>query len=253
MRQDNRAPFLAALERARQAAFPAGEYVGQESFMRAGEIRELAVRAGVGPGSNLLDLCCGVAGPGRMIASEMGCRYLGRDYSASAVAIARGLAGDLPCHFEQGRVPPLPEGHFDVVMLLETMLAFPDKQELLAAIATALGPGGRFAFTIEAGRPLTPTERTKMPDADTVWLIELRELNRSLEDVGLSVNWKAEYTASHRATAKALLESFRSDSWEIAGQIGAQAIGELISSHELWSDWLASGRVRKYALVATKR
>ncbi len=39
---------MTALERARAAAFPAGEYVGQESFMRAGEIRALAHQAGVG-------------------------------------------------------------------------------------------------------------------------------------------------------------------------------------------------------------
>ena len=33
---------MTALERARAAAFPAGEYVGQESFIRAGEVRTLA-------------------------------------------------------------------------------------------------------------------------------------------------------------------------------------------------------------------
>ncbi len=48
MRQDERAPFDRALQRAREAAYAPGEYVGQESFMTAGEIRALAVRAGVG-------------------------------------------------------------------------------------------------------------------------------------------------------------------------------------------------------------
>ncbi len=52
-----------ALERARAAAFPAGEYAGQESFMRASEISALARAAGVGPGVRVLDLCCGTAGP----------------------------------------------------------------------------------------------------------------------------------------------------------------------------------------------
>ncbi|HTT54959.1 MAG TPA: hypothetical protein VMH35_26520 [Streptosporangiaceae bacterium] len=36
VRQDQRAALLTALERARATAYPAGEYVGQESFMRAG-------------------------------------------------------------------------------------------------------------------------------------------------------------------------------------------------------------------------
>ena len=93
VRQDQRTPSLAALEWA--AAYPAGEYVGQESFMRAGEVRTLAHQAQVGPGVSVLDLCCGVAGPGRMITAELGCHYLGIDYSASALAAARRLAGSL--------------------------------------------------------------------------------------------------------------------------------------------------------------
>ena len=88
MRQDERAPFVQALERAREAAFPPGEYVGQESFMPASEIRVLADRAGIRPGVSVLDLCCGVAGPGRLLARERECTYLGVDSSASAVEIA---------------------------------------------------------------------------------------------------------------------------------------------------------------------
>jgi SAM-dependent methyltransferase len=252
VRQDERAPFLAALHRAREAAYPPGEYVGQESFMRAGEIRRLAARARIGPGVSVLDLCCGVAGPGRLIAAESGCRYLGVDYSAGAVAIARELAGDLPCRFEQAHVPPLPEGRFDVVLLLETMLAFPDKPALLDGVARALEPGGRFAFTVEEGRPLTRRERARMPDADTVWLVELPELTALLTAAGLTVTWQEECSAAHQATASALLWSFRADSAGIADQIGTQALAELIAAHRLWCDWLRGGRVRKFAVVAEK-
>ena len=60
-----------ALERARLSAYAPGDFVGQESFMTAGEIRELAVQAGIGPGVTVLDLCCGVAGPGRFLVQEL--------------------------------------------------------------------------------------------------------------------------------------------------------------------------------------
>jgi SAM-dependent methyltransferase len=253
VRQDLRAPFAAALHRARQSAYRPGEYVGQESFMRAGEIRRLAHRAGIGPGVPVLDLCCGVAGPGRLIAAESGCRYLGLDYAAGAVEIARELAGDLPCRFEQAHVPPLPDDRFEVVLLLETMLAFPDKPRLLAEVARVLEPGGRFAFTVEEGPPLTPAERSLMPDADTVWLIELAELTALLCDAGLTVIWQEQCTASHRATAEALLRSFHAHSAGIAHHIGTRAAAELLTAHRLWSHWLRSGRVRKFALVAEKR
>lgn len=221
--------------------------------MRAGEVRALAHQARVGPGSSVLDLCCGVAGPGRMITAESGCHYLGVDYSASAVATAQELAGDLPCRFEQAHLPPLPEGRFEVVLLLETMLAFPDKDALAGEVARVLEPGGRFAFTVEEGRPLTQLERARMPGADTVWPIELAELTAVLGQAGLTVSWRQEYSSSHYAIAAALLRSYRAGSAQIAGQIGTLATAELITAHQLWSDWLGSGRVRKFAMVAEKQ
>jgi SAM-dependent methyltransferase len=244
---------VAALDDARAVAYPPGEYVGQESFMCAADIRELALRAGIGPDVSVLDLCCGVAGPGRLIVGEFGCRYVGVDYSASALDIARELAGHLPCRFERQHVPPLPDGRFDVVLLLEALLAFPDKKTLFADVARALEPNGRFAFTVEEGPPLTTAERRRMPDADTVWLVELTELVTLLEDVGLTLTWQAECSAAHRQTSTALLESFLARSTEIAAYIGTQALAELIAAHQLWTDWLGQGRVRKFAMVAEKR
>jgi ubiquinone/menaquinone biosynthesis C-methylase UbiE len=221
--------------------------------MRAGEIRALAHRARICPGVSVLDLCCGVAGPGRMITAESGCHYLGVDHSAGALATAQELAGNLPCRFEQAHLPPLPEGRFEVVLLLETMLAFADKQALVGEVERVLEPGGRFAFTVEEGRPLTQQERARMPGADTVCLIELAELTGMLRETGLTAIWRREYSSSHHVTATALLRCYRADSPQIAGQIGTRATAELITAHQLWSDWLGSGRVRKFAMVAEKQ
>jgi len=252
VRQDRRGPFVAALEHARETAYPSGEYVGQESFMSAAEIRRLADRAGIRLGATVLDLCCGVAGPGRLITTERRCRYLGVDYSGSALETARALAGNLPCRFEQAHVPPLPDGRFDVVLLLETMLAFPDKPALVAGIAGVLDRGGRFACTVEEGRPLTAGERDRMPDADTVWPVELPELTGMLGAAGLTVTWQEDWSAAHAETATLLLKAFRADAAEIARRIGVRAVAELIAAHETWAEWLGSGRVRKVALVAEK-
>jgi SAM-dependent methyltransferase len=252
MRQDERAPFDHALQRARSAAYAAGEFAGQEGFMSATEIRALARRAGAGPGVAVLDLCCGIAGPGCLIARERGCDYLGVDSSASAVAIARARAGDLSCRFAIAQVPPLPPGSFDVVLLLETMLAFADKEALVRAIAAALRPGGRFAFTLEAGPPLTAAERSAMPDADTVWLTAADELIETLARAGLDVTWQEDHSASHRALAAALADAFAADSDAIVAQIGRRALDDLLAAHRLWVKWLDEGRVRKLALVAQR-
>jgi SAM-dependent methyltransferase len=252
VRQDERGPFAEALRHARVAAFAPGEFVGQESFMRAGEIGALARRAGIAPGVTVLDLCCGVAGAGRFITRQLGCTYLGVDLSPSAIEIARRGAAGLPCRFEVRRIPPIPSGPFDVVLLLETMLAFRDKETLLHEISRALGAGGRFAFTLEEGLPLTEAERAAMPDADTVWLTPLPEMLTLFERAGLVVLWQEDCSPRHRAAADALTEAFAADATGIAAQIGRRALEELLAAHRLWSHWLATGRVRKIAFVAEK-
>src|SRR3954453_4396537 len=122
--QHDRTRYDRALHGARVSAYPAGEFVGQESFMSAGEVRALAERAGIGPGVTVLDLCCGVGGPGRFLTRGLGGAHPGVDAGAAAVAIPEERAGGLPGRFAAARVPPLPDGFFDVVLLLETMLAF---------------------------------------------------------------------------------------------------------------------------------
>jgi SAM-dependent methyltransferase len=252
MRQDERALYDKAVERSRLSAYPPGEFVGQESFMSAREILSLAVRAGIRHGVTVLDLCCGVAGPGRLITRKLGCTYTGVDSSSSAIEIARQRAGDLACRFEVSRIPPVPHGPFDVVMLLETMLAFPDKEVLLREIASALIEGGRFALTLEEGEPLTKAERESMPNADTVWLMPLPDVISCFEQVGLRVRWYDECSQSHLLTVDSLRSAFDTDAPEIAANLGRRAVDDLLDAHRLWSDWLRDGRVRKFAVVAEK-
>ena len=254
MRQEERLPFDRALRRAREAAYPPGEFVGQESFMRASEIRSLAVRAGISRGVTVLDLCCGVAGPGRFLTAELGCDYLGVDGSSSALDIARerAAADGLACRFEVAQVPPVPAGPFEVVLLLETMLAFPHKDLLLQAVSSALLPGGRFAFTLEEGRTLTVPEAERMPDADTVWLTPLTSMVESLERVGLQVQWSEDCSRAHLSLVEAMLAALTAERHAIAVEIGREALDDLLEAHVLWRDWLRSGRVRKVAVVAER-
>ena len=244
--------LVEALRPAQEAAFGPGEYVEQESFVRASEIRRLAERAGVGPGVSLLDLCCGVAGPGRFLARQLRCDYLGVDSSESAVAVARDRAAGLPCRFEVREIPPLPSGTFEVVLLLETILAFRDKKALLTEVARALSAGGRFAFTLEEGAPLTGAERARMPEADTVWLTPLEELEALLAEAGLATRWSEDWSESHGTVAASLAETYAAEATSLSERIGRGRVEELIAADRLWSEWLATGRVRKLALVAER-
>ena len=89
-----------------------------------------------------------------------------------------------------------------------------------------------------------------MPEADTVWLTPLAEMRALLERAGLVVRWQEDWSLSHRAVADSLIHAFTADAVAIAAQIGHPALDDLIAAHRLWSEWLETGRVRKFAIVA---
>ena len=242
-----------ALDRARREAYRAGEVVDQHGFMRAGEILAVALRAGVAPGTAVLDLCCGPGGPGRLITQQLGCDYLGVDANPAAVEKARGRGTGLRARFDILHVPPVPRGPFDVVLLLETMLAFRDKEVLLRQVEAALTTEGRFAFTVEVGLPLTPAERAVMPAAHTVWPVPLPDLLLLLGRVGLEVTWIEEVTQAHLTVVDSLVEVFTADAAGIAAPVGHDVLTDTLTAHRLWNDWLRTGRVRKFALVTQRR
>ncbi|MCS5720210.1 methyltransferase domain-containing protein [Herbiconiux sp. CPCC 205763] len=252
MKMSRRADIDAALHDARVAAYLPGQFVGQESFMTADAVLALARNAGIDADTRVLDVCCGIGGPGRLVVRTFGCTYSGVDADAEAVALARELATGLPCTYSVGSVPPLPAGTFDVVLLLETVLAFHDKRALAAAVAAALDPGGRFACTLEAGMPLTPAESAVMPAAETVWPVPLAEFTKTLADVGLSTVSIQDDTATQLQVVTALLAQFTAHRDRIAAALGTSFTDGLLESHRLWRDWMSSGRIRKFALVARR-
>lgn len=241
-----------AWQRARREAYGPAEFVDQHGFMRARDILVLAARAGIAAGTRVLDLCCGPGGPGRLVVQDLACDYLGVDASPAAVARARAQGESLGLRHDVLRVPPLPPGPFDVVLLLETLLAFRDKGTLLGQVGEVLVPGGRFALTAEVGMPLTPPERALMPAPDTVWPVPLAELLSLLDRAGLEVAWCEDVSAAHLGVVEALLAGFSGDGTRLAAQLGREVLEDMLTAHGLWRDWLRGGRVRKYALVARR-
>jgi sarcosine/dimethylglycine N-methyltransferase len=245
---DPRRAHAALLRPSRVRAYAAAQFVGQESFMQADEILDLARRAGIGAGTRVLDLCCGMAGPGNHIARSLGSRHVGVDRSAEAVELAQEGAAGLPCRYIQGDVLDVRGERFEVVLLLETILAFKDKARLLRHIRGLLEPGGRFAFTYEEGEPLGQREREQMPQADTVQLVPRAEMEHLLTEAGfLGEWWCEEQTADHLEVARSLTREFRRE----RATLPVALAEELIQSHELWVDWLSCGRVRKFAVVCS--
>ncbi|MBI3030283.1 MAG: methyltransferase domain-containing protein [Candidatus Rokubacteria bacterium] len=131
----------------------------------------LARLGGVGQNSRVLDLCCGLGGPARFLASRFGCRVAGVDLThsrcASAARLTRlvGLSGRVS--FVGGDAVRLPfkAGSFTACLSQEAFLHVPDKAGALAECARVLIPGGRLAFTDwVAGPKLSPGERRRLSE-----------------------------------------------------------------------------------------
>jgi sarcosine/dimethylglycine N-methyltransferase len=125
----------------------------QDHYGGLAAVDALARRAGIAPTSRVLDICAGLGGPARFLASRRRCRVVGVELNArraggmarltqlvrleDRVAVVRGDAVALP--FASGR--------FDACVSQEALLHVADKATVLAEAHRVLAPGGRLAFT----------------------------------------------------------------------------------------------------------
>ncbi|MBM3267961.1 MAG: class I SAM-dependent methyltransferase [Candidatus Sericytochromatia bacterium] len=121
--------------------------------------RQLAAWAGVGPGTRVLDVGCGVGQTACLLAGAYRADVVGLDRSARMVARARERAGrrgllrvsdaGTGATFLEGDAYALPfdEGSFDVVFA-ESVTLFLDRSRVLPELRRVLVPGGRVADVV---------------------------------------------------------------------------------------------------------
>jgi len=254
----HRSRLAVALRPAHIQAHYEGEYVGQESFMSAHEILNLARVAGVHARTRVLDLCCGSGGPTLHLARQAGCRIVGVDRSLEAIYLARasakhqGLDRHAAFIVADALCPPIETTSFDAVLLYETMLAFADKRRLAHVVSKLLRPGGRFVLTFEEGWPLSSAEQQRVPEGEEFWLTSESAFRVLLEAVGFRILWVEDHTAAHAEVAVRLAAAFRRDRATIVAALGPQTFNDLVLVHERWAEWLSTRRVRKLAVVAQR-
>lgn len=113
----------------------------------------LAKIAGIDNRSKVLDVCCGMGGPARYLASNHGCQVIGIDLTESRIKGARRLTKmvglDTLVSFECADALHLPfeDIIFDVVISQEAFCHIPGKSQLIHECVRVLKPGGKVAFT----------------------------------------------------------------------------------------------------------
>jgi sarcosine/dimethylglycine N-methyltransferase len=125
----------------------------QDHYGGLAAVEALARRAEIGPRSGVLDVCAGLGGPARFLASRFGCRVTGVDLNRGRCAGGRrlsalvGLGGRVRMINADAQALPFRRGSFTAVVSQEGLLHVPDKGAALGECARVLVPGGRIAFS----------------------------------------------------------------------------------------------------------
>jgi sarcosine/dimethylglycine N-methyltransferase len=143
----------------------------QDHYGGLAAVDALARRAGIDATSRVLDICAGLGGPARFLATRRGCRVVGIELNAGRALgmarLSRLVRLDARVRVVRGDATTLPfaAGRFDACVSQEALLHIADKAAVLAEARRVLAPGGRLAFSDWVAHPaLGDGERRRLQD-----------------------------------------------------------------------------------------
>jgi cyclopropane fatty-acyl-phospholipid synthase-like methyltransferase len=202
-------------------------------------------RAGLGPESRVLDLCCGSGAAARYLAGRFGCAVTGLDINASQIERAKLSATGLErLRFLQADVCSWqPKRRYDLVFALDSLTLIANLSELFATCRTALRLDGFLAVAeVVAGANLSDDMRAFARSEDgAITLITADQLVsliesagfRSVEIVALRDEAVRAFTLIHRSVRQSAdwhaVSSDKIEEWERLSEryLEAFASGEL--------------------------
>ena len=200
----------------------------QDHYGGLGAVDALARRAGISACSRVLDICAGLGGPARFLASRRGCRVVGVELNTGrASGMARlthrvGLQHAVTVVRGDATALPFAAARFDACVSQEALLHVADKVAVLAEAHRVLVPGGRFAFTDWVTHPgLGDLERARLEDwMAAVTLQSLDGYRTLLGRAGFRAVEVEDLTDEWRAILKQRLAMYRALREETVRRLG---------------------------------
>lgn len=233
----------------------------RDHYGGAQALEQLADAVGVTAGLRVLDVCSGMGGPARWLASTRGCHVTGIDLTLSRVDGAARLAARVGLSdrvtFVQGDATamPLPDAAFDILMSQESWLHVPDKPKLMSECARVLKPGGTIGFTdiVRLGTLEAATEARLAAEIRTSNLATAAEYRQLLDANGCVVESEEDLTTVWRDNLVERLGMYRSLKDTTVAKFGEEHYDHYDRAYAHYVECFVDGRLGGVRLVATRQ
>ncbi len=189
----------------------------QDHYGGLAAVDALARLGGIGARTRVLDLCAGLGGPARFLASRRSCQVVALELNAGRAAGAARLTRLVGLRHRvrvvRGDATRLPfaAARFDVGVSQEAFLHIADKAAVLGEAHRVLAPGGRLVFTDWVARAaLGDGERRRLDEWMAATTLQTLDSYRGLLGAaGFHALTVEDLADEWRAVLRARLEMFR--------------------------------------------
>jgi sarcosine/dimethylglycine N-methyltransferase len=231
----------------------------QDHYGGLAAVDTLARRAGIGATSRVLDVCAGLGGPARFVASRRGSAVvaleLHRGRAAGAARLNRLVgAGGVTVVRGDATALPFAHGAFDACLSQEALLHIPDKAKVLAECHRVLAPGGRIAFSDWIAFPrLGDREREQLWEWMAATTLQTLEGYRALLGRGGFSSVEAEdLSAEWRPIVRKRLELHRALHADAIARLGDEKYREYGQLHAFLVRLIEEGKLGGGRFTATR-
>jgi sarcosine/dimethylglycine N-methyltransferase len=257
---------LAALQRRRgalaEAPLTADDLFDfdQDHYGGLAAVDALARLAGIDARVRVLDLCAGLGGPARFLASRRGCSVVAVELNAGrargAARLTRLVRLQAQVRVVRGDATalPFPGARFDACVSQEALLHIADKAAVLGEAHRVLAPGGRLAFTDWVARPsLGDGERRRLRDwMAAITLQSLDGYRTLLGAAGFHAVVAEDLADEWRAILRSRLEMFRAMREETVARLGETRYREYDQLYAFFVGLIEAGKLGGGRFSATR-
>jgi sarcosine/dimethylglycine N-methyltransferase len=223
----------------------------QDHYGGLAAVDALARLGGIGVGTRVLDLCAGLGGPARFLASRRSCQVVALELNAGRAAGAArltrlvGLGRRVSVVRGDAVRLPFAVGCFDVCLSQEAFLHIADKAAVLREAHRVLTTGGRLVFTDWVARAtLGDGERRRLDEWMAATTLQTLDAYRGLLGAaGFRAVTVEDLADEWRAVLRARLEMFRAMREETVARLGESRYREYDQLYAFFVGLIEAGKL----------